>query len=224
MKMNFQIMIVEDDKILGSHLHDRLEKEGYRVEWVTSCADARKTSQQWVALDLMIIDVGLPDGSGFDLAEEIRSRASVPLVFMTALGDSENRLRGYELGAEEFIPKPFHLRELLLRIRHVLENHSYEKNLTVNAMTIDFRSMVVRDAEGVEERLTYKDYRVLKLLVDSAPRPVSRDEILDKVWGEDQFPSPRSVDNTIVRLRQALRDEKGELIHSVRGLGYQWSK
>jgi DNA-binding response OmpR family regulator len=107
-------------------------------------------------------------------------------------------------------------------VKHVLENHSFAKALTVNNVTIDWRSMVVRDADGVEERLTFKDYRVLKLLVDSAPRPVSRDEILDKVWGEDQYPSPRSVDNTIVRLRQALRDENGELIRSVRGLGYQW--
>ena len=187
-----------------------------------TCAETREFKNQWSEFDLVIFDVGLPDGSGFDLATEFRLVASVPLIFMTAQSDSENRLRGYELGAEEFIPKPFHLKELLLRVRHVLSSHSFEKILKVNNVTIDWRSMLVRNAEGIEERLTFKDYRVLKLLVDSAPRPVSRDEILDRVWGEDQYPSPRSVDNTIVRLRQSLRDEKGELIRSVRGVGYQW--
>jgi DNA-binding response OmpR family regulator len=218
-----EILIIEDDKVLGGHLMERLEKEGYQVQWARSCEEARKLKSRWSGLDLVIVDVGLPDGSGFDLATEIRDLASVPLVFMTAQGDSENRLRGYELGAEEFIPKPFHLKELLLRIRHVLENHSFGKILTVNEVTVDWRSMVIRDRHGVEERLTFKDYRVLKLLVDSAPRPLSRDEILDRVWGEDQYPSPRSVDNTIVRLRQALKDEEGRIIRSVRGIGYQWS-
>lgn len=220
----FKLLIIEDDKVLGSHLTERLDKENYQCTWVRSCEECRKLRAQWSSYDLVIVDVGLPDGSGFDLAAEIRTMASVPLVFMTAQSDSENRLRGYELGAEEFIPKPFHLRELLIRVKHVLENHSFAKALTINNVTIDWRSMVVRDAEGVEERLTFKDYRVLKLLVDSAPRPLSRDEILDKVWGEDHYPSPRSVDNTMVRLRQALKDEKGELIRSVRGLGYQWAQ
>ncbi len=219
---SFKLLLVEDDKVLGSHLTERLDKEGYQCTWVRTCEECKKMKTHWSSFDLVIVDVGLPDGSGFDLASEIRTMASVPIVFMTAQSDSENRLRGYELGAEEFIPKPFHLRELLLRVKHVLENHSFAKALTVNNVTIDWRSMVVRDADGVEERLTFKDYRVLKLLVDSAPRPVSRDEILDKIWGEDQYPSPRSVDNTIVRLRQALKDENGELIRSIRGLGYQW--
>jgi DNA-binding response OmpR family regulator len=224
MTKSFELLLVEDDQVLGSNLKERLGKEGYLVFWVRTCADARNVQNHWADFDLVILDVGLPDGSGFDLATEIRHLASVPLVFMTAQGDSENRLRGYELGAEEFIPKPFHLKELLLRVRHVFENHSFEKTLTVNQVTIDWRSMVVRSEDGVEERLTFRDYRVLKLLVDSAPRPVSRDEILDKVWGEDQYPSPRTIDNTMVRLRQALNDESGDLIRSVRGLGYQWTR
>lgn len=219
-----ELLLVEDDKVLGSHLRERLEKEGYQVHWAMTLAEAKKLHSHWVSLDLIILDVGLPDGSGFDLATEIRKSASVPLIFMTALADSENRLRGYELGAEEFIPKPFHLRELLLRVRHVLDNHGNEKIMKVNEVFIDWPSMLVRGPDGVEERLTFKDYRVLKLLVSSAPRPVSRDEILDKVWGEDQYPSPRSVDNTIVRLRQVLRDDRGEIIRSVRGVGYQWLK
>lgn len=219
-----RLLIVEDDKVLGASLLERLQKEGYRCHWSRSLQDARVLKREWAQFDLVILDLGLPDGSGFDLAIEIRNLASVPIVFMTAQSDSENRLKGYELGAEEFIPKPFHLKELLMRIRHVLENHSFAKEEKVNGVTIDWRSMVIRDKQGVEERLTYRDYRVLKLLFDSAPRAVSRDEILDKVWGEDQFPSPRSIDNTIVRLRQALQDESGEVIRSVRGLGYQWVK
>lgn len=223
MRSQHQILIIEDDPVLGMHLNERLNRDPYRSIWVSTCEAARRGRAQWPDYDLVIVDVGLPDGSGFDLAKEIRGLVSVPLIFMTAQSDSENRLRGYELGAEEFIPKPFHLKELLMRLQHVLETHNFEKQLKVKEVIIDWRSMVVRDARGVEERLTYKDYRVLKLLFDRAPSAVSRDEILDKVWGEDQYPSPRSVDNTIVRLRQALKDESAEIIRSVRGLGYQWA-
>ncbi len=216
------VLMIEDDIVLGQHLRDRLTQEGYQVNWLQSCAEARKFKDRWHDWDIIILDVGLPDGLGFDLAAEFRAVTAIPIIFMTALSDSENRLRGYELGAEEFIPKPFHLKELLLRLKHVLDKHRFDRCLVVNQVTIDWRSMVIRDAIGNEERLTFKDYRVLKLLVDSFPRPVTRDEILDKIWGEDQFPSPRTVDNSIVRLRQVLKDEKGEIIGSVRGLGYQW--
>lgn len=214
-----KLLLVEDDTLLGETLHERLVKEGYAVDWVQSQADGESALSR-ESYDLILLDVGLPDGSGFDLARKIRSSKEVPIVFMTAMNTAEHRLEGYEIGAEEFIPKPFHLKELLLRVRHVLENHAAAKSIPVGERTIDFEAQAIVSADGQREFLPARDFQLLKLLVESAPRVVSRDEILDSLFGEDRFPNHRTVDNTVVRLRQALGG--GETIRSVRGVGYQW--
>jgi two-component system phosphate regulon response regulator PhoB len=214
-----KLLLVEDDTLLGETLHERLVKEGYDVLWVQSQADGESAVAKQ-SFDLVLLDVGLPDGSGFDLARRIRASKSVPIVFMTAMNTAEHRLEGYEIGAEEFIPKPFHLKELLLRVRHVLENHAAARAVHVGERTIDFESQAIVTAAGEREFLSARDFQLLKLLVESAPRVVSRDEILDQLFGEDRFPNHRTVDNAVVRLRQALGG--GETIRSVRGIGYQW--
>lgn len=216
-----KLLLVEDDASLGETLHERLVKEGYDVHWVQSQADGESAFERggW---DLVLLDVGLPDGSGFDFARKIRSSTlAIPIVFMTAMNTAEHRLEGYEIGAEEFIPKPFHLKELLLRVRHVLENHSASKAVAVGERTIDFEAQAVVSLSGEREFLAARDFQLLKLLIESAPRVVSRDEILDSLFGEDRFPNHRTVDNSVVRLRQALGGHS-ETIRSVRGVGYQW--
>jgi two-component system, OmpR family, phosphate regulon response regulator PhoB len=144
------------------------------------------------------------------------------VMFMTALNSAEDRLEGFEIGADEFLPKPFHLRELLLRVQHVLGTRRRDQGLTVDGCEIDLGALTVTHAGGARARLQVRDGRLLKVLIDAAPRIVDRSEILDRVWGRDQYPTPRSVDNCIVRLRQALRDDGSRLIRSVRGVGYQW--
>ncbi len=219
-----QILLVEDDRVLGKNLKERLEKENYFIDWVTTQRECEFIKSKWSNYDLIIFDVTLPDGSGFELAKLIKKITTVPFIFMTALSEPENRLYGYELGAEEFIPKPFHLKELLLRVSHVLSNHAKEKIISINNRIIDFKSMKLRDeTEGTEQLIPLRDLKVLKFLIDSSPKAVNRDEILNNVWGEDEYPSPRSIDNAIVRLRQYIKDEKGEIIKSVRGVGYQWN-
>jgi DNA-binding response OmpR family regulator len=199
-----------------------LAKEKLDVHWAQTIADANAQLGA-AAWDLAILDVKLPDGSGFAFARHLRKTTSTPIMFMTALNSAENRLEGFEIGAEEYLPKPFHLKEFMIRVRHVLERPRARRPIRVNGLAIDLDAMSVEGADGQKTFLQVRDHRVLKMLIDAAPRVVDRSDILDRVWGEDQFPTPRSVDNTIVRLRQVLNDEDGQLIRSVRGVGYQWS-
>ena len=217
-----RVLLVEDDASLGRTLAERLEREQMAVKWVRTVADAKAElgAGGW---NLAIVDVTLPDGSGFGLARQIRKESATPLMFMTALNSAESRLEGFEIGAEEYLPKPFHLKEFIIRVRLLLARQRPPDPLRVGGLLLDFDAMSVESAGGGKVFLQVRDSRVLKLLVDAAPRVLNRSEILDRVWGEDHFPTPRAVDNAIVRLRQALGDEDAQLIRSVRGVGYQWA-
>ena len=217
-----RVLLVEDDPSLGRTLAERLERDDLVVQWVQSVADASEQLRAG-AWDLAIVDVKLPDGSGFGLARQIKRTTTIPVMFMTALNSAENRLEGFELGADEYLPKPFHLKEFMLRVRHVLATQPPRPGLSVGPLSIDFDAMSVAAADGTKTFLQVRDSRVLRLLIDAAPRVVGRSEILDRVWGEDRFPTQRAIDNAVVRLRQALGDADGRLIRSVRGVGYQWA-
>ena len=141
-----RLLLLEDDQTLGATLKERLELEGYEVVWVESCQSAEESYSQ-KKFDLIILDIGLPDGSGLEFAKKVRSQSSCPFIFVTAQNSAETRLEGFEIGAEEFIPKPFHLKEMLLRIRHVLENHKPQGEVRVG----DKRSQLGR--EFVSEKL-----------------------------------------------------------------------
>lgn len=220
-----KILLVEDDISLGETLFERLKKE-YDVVW------AQNFSQAWTAFskskdfDLAILDVGLPDGNGFDLAQKMKEQKTVTPVlflFLTAQADAESRLRGFELGAEEYIPKPFHLKELLLRVKHVLDAHAPAKEIELQDCFVNFTNMSVRKKTGGIEYPPVTDMKILQLLIEKSPRVLSRDEIMNEVWGVDKNPSHRTIDNIIVRLRQLLGSDGEKHIRSVRGVGYQWS-
>lgn len=218
-----RLLLVEDDRSLGATLHERLVREGYDVTWVETKQRALAQLQDtwW---DLIVLDVGLPDGSGFELARHIKANMAAPVIFITALSSAENRLEGFEIGAEEFIPKPFHLRELLLRVKHVLDNHAVRPLINCHSHRIDLGARAIIQPDGQREYPPVRDFQLLQLLIVSAPRVISRDEILDALWGEDSLPNHRTVDNMIVRLRQSLGDADGRFIRSVRGIGYQWNE
>jgi DNA-binding response OmpR family regulator len=217
-----RVLLVEDDRSLGRTLTERLEKERLEVTWAQTiaAAEAELDRRTW---DLAILDVKLPDGSGFGLARRIKRSSLTPVMFMTALNSAENRLEGFEIGADEYLPKPFHLKEFVLRVRHVLTTQRVPEVLHVQGRTIDLGALAITTSDGERAFLQVRDARVLKLLIAAAPHVVDRSEILDRVWGRDQFPTPRAVDNAIVRLRQALKDDGGRFIRSVRGIGYQWT-
>jgi DNA-binding response OmpR family regulator len=217
-----RVLLVEDDQSLGRTLMERLEKEDLDVTWAQTIAAAEDAldRQRW---DLAILDVRLPDGSGFGLARRIKRSSLTPIMFMTALNSAENRLEGFEIGADEYLPKPFHLKEFVLRVRHVLATQRVPDVLQLHGRIIDLGALTIVTPDGEKSFLQVRDGRVLKLLIAAAPNIVDRSEILDRVWGRDQFPTPRAVDNAIVRLRQALGDDGGRFIRSVRGVGYQWA-
>jgi DNA-binding response OmpR family regulator len=217
-----RVLLVEDDASLGRTLTERLQKERLDVTWAQTVAAAESALQQgpW---DLAVLDVRLPDGSGFGLARQIKRSSLTPVMFMTALNSAENRLEGFEIGADEYLPKPFHLKEFILRVRHVLATQRISAVVRTHGREIDLAALTVTRPDGQRAFLQVRDGRVLRLLMAAAPTVVDRSEILDRVWGRDQFPTPRAVDNAIVRLRQALQDDRGQIIRSVRGVGYQWA-
>ena len=216
-----RLLLVEDDRSLGATLCERLQRENYEVSWAETKQRALKKLGEGL-WDLVILDIGLPDGSGFELARHIKQSRSLPIMFMTALSTAEHRLEGFEIGAEEFIPKPFHLQELLLRVKHVLENHPVHRMVTCNGRVIELDNRVIVQPDGQREHPAARDLELLQLLITSSPRVVSRNQILDVLWGEDKFLNQRTVDNMIVRLRQMLGDANSTCIRSVRGVGYQW--
>ena len=217
-----RLLLVEDDRSLGATLCERLSRENYDVSWVETLQRALRKLNEGL-WDLIILDIGLPDGSGFELARHIKEHTSLPLMFVTALSTAEHRLEGFEIGAEEFIPKPFHLRELLLRVKHVLENHPVRHQISCNGRVIELDSRTIIQPDGRRERPPSHDFDLLQLLVSHTPQVISRNQILDVLWGEDKLLNQRTVDNMIVRLRQSLGDTRSKYIRSVRGVGYQWS-
>lgn len=216
-----RLLLVEDDRSLGATLHERLLREPYDVTWVETKQRAMKKLEEgfW---DLVILDIGLPDGSGFELARSIKESTLVPIMFMTALSTAEHRLEGFEIGAEDFVPKPFHLRELLLRVKNTLERHPVRHRISCNGRVIELENRAIVQSDGRREYPAARDFDLLQLLITGSPSVVSRNQILDALWGEDKFLNQRTIDNMIVRLRQSLGDTNSTRIRSVRGIGYQW--
>jgi two-component system, OmpR family, alkaline phosphatase synthesis response regulator PhoP len=224
-----QLLVVEDDRNVGATLVERLRDAGYRVTLAENAARAR---QAWRAQapQLVLLDVGLPDGNGFELAAELR--AAVPqaaLIFLTAHGNPDERVRGLELGADDYLTKPFHFRELLLRIQNCLKRAldlvevpgEMRGVVRIGRARVDFERFSA-EADGRVHALTHKECAVLRLLASRVGKAVSRDEILDRAWSADEFPTSRTVDNFIVRLRRLVEPQADEpqVIRSIRGVGY----
>jgi two-component system alkaline phosphatase synthesis response regulator PhoP len=222
-----RILVVEDERNVGSTLTERLKKEGFETSWATTAEEARAEIEAR-KFDLALLDVGLPDGSGFEIAAFLRSRSrATAIIFLTAMGSAEDRVRGLELGAEDYVVKPFHLKELLLRVRNGLKRARYisadaEGETTVGRARVRFAQFEAV-VDGQAHSLTHKECALLKLLVERRGRVVSRDEILNEVWSEDEFPTSRTVDNFIMRLRRLIETDPDDpqVIRSIRGVGYQ---
>ena len=219
-----RLLVLEDEKNIGLTLVERLQLEGFEVVWVRSIEEGRIEVAKR-RFDLALLDVGLPDGSGFDLAKEIRAKSpATATLFLTAHGLPEDRVRGLELGAEDYVVKPFHFKELLLRIRNALKRAStlsWVDQVQVGAAEVNFGKFEAR-VQGVSHSLTHKEIALLKLLYERRGNVVSRDDILNQVWSETEFPTARTVDNFIMRLRRLVEidPENPQVIKSVRGVGY----
>ena len=213
------ILLVEDDSTLGEGLQTSLGKD-YNVKWANNLAKASQYLKS-ENFDLLICDLGLPDGHGFDLVKNIENLSyKPPVLILSAQGDPETRLKGYEIGIQEFIPKPFHLKELLLRIGHIFEAHPNQIEVEVGKVKINFTTFAVYTLTGGIEYPPVNDLKILKHLTSQPGSPVSRDQIINAVWGADSETSHRTIDNAIARLRHLIGDDQEQLIRSVRGVGY----
>ena len=222
-----RILLVEDEKNVALTLVERLTKEGLEVAYATSVSEAKSEISQR-RFDLALLDVGLPDGSGFEVATFLKSQQpSTAVIFIAAFGSPEDRIHGLELGAEDYIVKPFHLKELLLRVRNGLKRARYitsgeEEEVQIGSAVVHFSKFEI-ERDGKKQSLTHKESALLKLLYDRRGKVVSRDEILNQVWSEDEFPTSRTIDNFVMRLRRWVEEdsENPQVIKSIRGVGYQ---
>lgn len=217
-----RLLLIEDNETLSAGLRSKL-RESFEVTHCSTAAAVRALFSNAVQFEVAVVDIHLPDGSGLELAKQFLVPRQIPPVFLSAFSSAEYRLDALDAGGADFIPKPFHLRELLLRIDRVLsstEARSAGRTLLVDGVTIDFDARTV--AHGAAHSvLSLRDTQLLKLLVDSAPRSISREEVANTVWGDEGGVAARTIDNGVVRLRQALGPAAGAL-RSVRGVGYQW--
>lgn len=221
------LLLVEDEPNLGQTLRDYLRAKKFKVELAASCAEARKLFDN-VHPAIAILDIGLPDGSGIELAREFRKkRKDCVLLFCTALNDPTLRVEGLELGAEDYITKPFELKELTLRLDRILRT---QDRIMVNPDEIRFGKLIfwpkryeLQDGNGAVSSIGQKECAILELLLEKKNEVVTRDEMIESIWGENSFPTNRTIDNYIVRLRRWADSAPGaELrITSVRGLGYK---
>jgi len=224
-----RLLVVEDEKNVGLTLVERLARENYDVTWAKNSEEALLEISKR-KFDLILMDVGLPDGNGFEIAAKTRKiQPATAIIFLTAFGNSEDRIRGLELGAEDYIVKPFHFKELLLRIENGLRRSRYLEETTEGADGIQIGRAIIyfsryeAQIDGTLQNLTQREAALLKLLLERKGLVVSRDEILDHVWSENEFPTSRTVDNFIMRLRRLVEidPEKPVIIRSIRGIGYQ---
>lgn len=230
-----RILIVEDEESLAEGILDNLLMEGYVAEIAAEGegALARITGESW---DLVLLDVMLPGLDGFAICERVRAAGNqVPILFLTAKGGEEDRIRGLELGGDDYLAKPFALRELLLRIAAILrrkqwyaappDGESSTREVRFGGNHVDFKSYRGVAWDGGVHELTHKEALILKCLADREGEIVAREEILEQVWGYEIFPSTRTIDNFIVRLRKRFEREPDapRHFHTQRGVGYRFT-
>ena len=224
-----RILVVDDEQHLATGIQENLEAEGYVAQAAHDGADGLHMALT-EPHDLIVLDVSMPKVDGLTLCRELRRNGNqTPVLFLTVRGAPEDRIRGLEAGGDDYLAKPFHLRELLLRIAAILRRTAwYQKtgaNLTFGRNEVNFHTYQAVAWDGSEHALTHKEAMILKCLSERAGETVGREEILDKVWGFEVFPSTRTIDNFIVRLRKRFeRDPEAPVFfHTVRGVGYRFA-
>lgn len=225
-----RICIVEDEQSLRDMIGLNLELEGYSVLALTDGQAAQTLFQKPFHFDLIILDVMLPHVSGFDLCRTIRQHSHVPVLFLSAKGTTADRVAGLKLGANDYLVKPFDLEELLLKVQ-ILLNGSVQQETTevlkINDKAVDFSTFEVRDAQQkILHTFTKREVQLLELFHEKEGKVVSRQEILDRLWGAEQIPTARTIDNYILAFRKLFeQDPKNPVhFHSIRGVGYKFTK
>ncbi|HUF73170.1 MAG TPA: response regulator transcription factor [Gammaproteobacteria bacterium] len=225
-----RILVVDDETHLADGIRENLQAEGYDTA-VAYDGAAGLDLIRADRFDLAILDVMMPEMDGLELCSSMRRDAiQTPVLFLTVKGGPEDRVRGFEAGGDDYLTKPFHLKELLLRVAAILRrNRWYEESqdtIEFGGNRIDFKTYKAHAWDGTEHNLTHKEAMIVQALAERAAEIVTREEILDRVWGYEVFPSTRTIDNFIVRIRKRFeRDaERPAHFHTVRGVGYRFSR
>ncbi len=222
-----KLLVIEDEKQMARGLKDILEFEGYEV----TTAETGKDGLQSVARkepDCIILDLMLPDISGYEVCEQIRQKLNVPILMLTAKAQEHDKVRGFTVGADDYLTKPFSVGELLARVMALLRRHGqYAQGadiVRIGPSIVDVKHFRVKRGKK-EHNMSHYEVELLKLLYAHADQPVTRDEILNKVWGTEKFPTNRTVDNFIVKLRKKIEDDYRNPKHilTIYGVGYKLS-
>lgn len=221
-----RILVVEDDPSVQKALKRLFETEGYTVE-VQANGQSALESYQAVPPAVIILDLRLPKLSGSDLCKEVKAHSpALPIVVLSATSDVSDKVLLLELGADDYVTKPFSPRELLARVRAALRHTSRTATVSLvsfDGISVDFKKMEVQ-RDGKVITLTAQEFKTLQFLVQNADRVISRDELLNEVWGYQNYPSTRTVDNHILKLRQKLERDPASPVHfrTVHGMGYKF--
>ena len=226
------ILVVDDEDHLAQGIAENLEAEGFRATTVGEGRQALEMIRRG-GFDLVLLDVMLPGLDGYTICETARQEGiQTPILFLTAKGSVDDRVHGLEAGGDDYLPKPFHLDELLARVRTILKRWSWyardaerSQLLRFGGNEFDFTTFQGRSWDGTLQQLTQKEAVILKVLAEREGEVVSREELLDKAWGYELYPSTRTIDNFIVRLRKRFeRDAQAPRhFHTVRGIGYRFT-
>lgn len=214
------VLLVEDEQSIGQLVRGYLENAGHRVVWVRSGEEALAELGRH-GIGIVVLDIGLPGLDGFDVCRRIRARSTVPIVMLTARDEEADRVAGLELGADDYVPKPFSPRELAARIKAVLrrtEGFESPARLLLGDVQVD-RDAREASVGGRTVELTGKEFDLLAFLVEHAGIVVSREQLLDRVWGMPFAGGTRTVDVHVAQLRRKLG--RPGLIRTVRGAGYK---
>src|SRR6202789_1356270 len=221
-----RILVVEDDPAVQKALKRLFETEGYSVE-VQGNGRAALESFQAAPPAVIILDLRLPKLSGSDLCKEVKAQApTLPIVVLSATSDVSDKVLLLELGADDYVTKPFSPRELLARVRAALRHTARTASVDVvnfDGISADFKKIEIK-RDGQPVILTAQEFKTFQFLVQNSDRVISRDELLNEVWGYQNYPSTRTVDNHILKLRQKLEKDPSSPVHfrTVHGMGYKF--
>ncbi|MGM0396124.1 MAG: response regulator [Bacillota bacterium] len=229
--MNNKILVVDDEKAIGDIIKFNLEKEGFKV---TVAYDGEEGLEKIKLAnpDLLILDIMMPKKDGFQVLKEIRPTFRFPVIVLTAKEEEVDKVLGLELGADDYMVKPFSMRELVARVKANLRRLDYDLSagngaaeITSQDLEIDFSKYEVRKYGKVVE-LTLREFELLKFLALSAEQVFTREQLLEKVWGYEYYGDIRTVDVTVRRLREKIEDDSGEFqyILTKRGVGYYFRR
>jgi len=225
MPMHETIMVIEDEKAISDAIAYALKREGYKVEVIDRGDTAVKRLSE-IQPDAIILDVMLPGLDGYDVLKKLPAKGKIGVIMLTAKEDIVNKVLGLELGADDYLTKPFDMRELLARLKSLIRRMQQagekieqdEFLLGGVKVNITRRSVV---ANGQKLELTPKEFELIALLVSNPDRVYSREQLLDLVWGMDYFGGTRTVDIHVQRLRKKLGTEHSDIIQTVHGIGYK---